>query len=714
MIMYHRLYLAYLISSRSINMAALILCNQHYHYKDKIMTVQLSNQLKLSSSAYLRQHADQPVYWQIWSKETLALAKQLNKPILLSIGYAACHWCHVMAHESFDNLDIAHYMNEHFINIKIDREERPDLDQIYMAALTAMGEQGGWPLTMFLTPEAEPFWGGTYFPPYSRYSRPGFFDVLRAIQQLYQQDQDKVNHNSHVITNHIQQHLAQKQTENPTELNVFLLHKNYAQHLSTVLDFQSGGLKGAPKFPNYPLMEILWLHHLNNHEQNAYNAVLLSLKNMLQGGIYDHLGGGLCRYSVDDQWLVPHFEKMLYDNSQLIKLASFAYARSHDQLLRVRIEETIAWLQRELQLPQGGYASSLDADSENIEGKYYVWTTQEIEEILGDQSEYFSNVYNVTPQGNWERKNILNRLHSSVTIPDEQLISQCKKHLFAARQKRTAPARDGKLLIDWNGQLIVALINAGRVFGQPEWIMLAQSTYDIIMRSLDEQPLAHCLANYSPTISALSSDYAAMIHAAISLYAYNGDKTYIEDAHRLVNELNENHKDKNGDYRFTALNQDDVIIHIHADQDDATPSATAQIIEALSRFAIIDQNFELQQQIEALCQRALTRIQSLAYGQAGILNAALIAKSAMVLHIFTDSIDHPMVKTANHMLDIRRTDIIQIINNAEIHKTHIPHIGTQNITQTSAYLCIGNQCLPPVYSSDDLERLLKENASLDS
>lgn len=676
------------------------------------MTVQLSNQLKLSSSAYLRQHADQPVHWQTWSKETLELAKQLNRPILLSIGYAACHWCHVMAHESFDNDKIANYMNEHFINIKIDREERPDLDQIYMAALTAMGEQGGWPLTMFLTPDAEPFWGGTYFPPHTRYNRPGFDDVLRGINQLFHQNKDKVNHNSRVITEHIQQRLAQNLNNDSAPQNPFLLHEIYAQRLSSMLDPHYGGIKGAPKFPSSPLMEIFWLQHLNNNNQAAYDAFLLSLKNMVQGGIYDHVGGGLCRYSVDDHWLVPHFEKMLYDNSQLIKHGSFAYAKAQNQLLRTRIEEVIDWLQRELQLPQGGFASSLDADSEGVEGKYYVWDRSEIDAILGDDSQIFCEAYNVTMQGNWEGSNILNRLHSSLADPEQKLIEACKSKLLAVRQKRITPARDDKLLVDWNGQLIVALLNAGRVFDRADWIKLAKQTYAKINISLDRKNLCHCLSDYVPSVRALSSDYAAMINAAVSLYGYTSDQNYLADARLWLSELNKQHRDENGDYRLTALNQDDVLIHIHADQDDATPSATAQLIEALSRLALVDQDIELQQQIEALSQRALTRIQALAYGQAGVLNAALISQSAMILHIFADSMEHSLIKIANQMIDMRRTDVIKVIANDEMCETEIPHLGKQNISRASAYLCIGNRCLAPVHTSDDLEKLLKENASL--
>lgn len=676
------------------------------------MKVQLSNQLKLSSSAYLRQHADQPVHWQIWSKETLDLAKQLNRPILLSIGYAACHWCHVMAHESFDDELIAQYMNEHFINIKIDREERPDLDQIYMAALTAMGEQGGWPLTMFLTPDAQPFWGGTYFPPYARFNRPGFNDILHSIKQLYHQNKAKVNHNSLVISRHIQQRLAQHIDAQTQEFSSVKLHHSYAQRLNGILDLEFGGIKGAPKFPNAPLMEIFWLQYLNYNDRSAYNAFSLCLHNMLQGGIYDHLGGGLCRYSVDEQWLVPHFEKMLYDNSQLIKHCAFIYAHSQDELLRKRIEETVNWLQRDLQLSNGGFASSLDADSEGIEGKYYIWNRSEIDDILGGDSQLFCETYSITAKGNWENSNILNRLHSSKTKPDERFVQRCKKLLFEARRLRIPPARDDKLVVEWNGQLIVALVNAGRVFDRPDWIELARKTYATIMSSLDKQALAHCLYNYSATVPALSSDYAAMIKASLTLYGYDGDENYLSDARRLNKELNKNHRDQTGDYRLTALNRDDVIIHIHADQDDAIPSATAQLIEALTHLALVDQDDDLHHQVETISQRALYRIQALSYGQAGILNATLISQSAMILHIFADNLNHPMIKIANQMIDMRRIDVIKIIDYDKISSTTIPYIGTENINQPSAYLCIGKQCLPPVHSANALSKLLIENIPL--
>ncbi|MGU3574027.1 thioredoxin domain-containing protein [Brucellaceae bacterium C25G] len=676
------------------------------------MAVQLSNQLKLSSSAYLRQHAEQPVHWQMWSKQTLQLAKDLNRPILVSIGYAACHWCHVMAHESFDDYDIANFMNENFINIKIDREERPDLDQIYMAALTAMGEQGGWPLTMFLTPDAEPFWGGTYFPPHARNRQAGFDDILSGIIDLFHHNKNKVVHNSRVITQHIQLRLAQNVSNNIPSHSPHNLHSQYVKRLSSILDPIYGGVQGAPKFPSSPLMEVMWLSFLNNRDQEACDAFMLSLRSMLQGGIYDHIGGGLCRYSVDDHWLVPHFEKMLYDNSQLIKHGSFAYAQTHEQLLRVRIEETIEWLQRELQLPLGGFASSLDADSEGVEGKYYIWQRYEIDDVLGGNSNSFCDAYDVSAEGNWEGSNILNRLHSSVNSPDEKLLEVCKKQLMQKRETRIAPARDDKLLVDWNAQLIVSLINAGRVFGRNDWIELAKVTYATIRNRLDDLRLCHCLSDYRPTVKALSSDYASMINAALSLYGYGGNKTYLSDAQHWLHELNEHHRDTNGDYRLTALDQDDVIIHIHADQDDATPSATAQLIEALSRLSLIDQNIKLQNETEAVSQRALTRIQTLNYGQAGILNASVISKSAMILHIFADSINHPMIKMANQIIDMRRTDVIKIINMTEMSETNIPYIGIQNIGQASAYLCLDNRCLAPVYSADDLEKLLKENAPL--
>ncbi len=338
------------------------------------------NLLANESSPYLRQHADNPVHWRPWGAEALAEARATGKPILLSVGYAACHWCHVMAHESFENDAIAAVMNELFVNVKVDREERPDIDHIYMAALQAMGEQGGWPMTMFLDPEGRPFWGGTYFPPERRYGRPGFPEIMRAISNAWHTEPDKLLQNGAALQNHLQ---ALSQPGSAQSMPAPADVANFAQNLLTLHDETNGGIRGAPKFPNAPLTEV-WLRAARGDAgSRSGKAFLHTIERISEGGIYDHLGGGLSRYSVDDRWLVPHFEKMLYDNAHYLRALVWAFKLDPKPLFRRRIEETIRWAVREMQMPGGAFASSLDADSEGEEGRFYVWSEAEIDRLLG-------------------------------------------------------------------------------------------------------------------------------------------------------------------------------------------------------------------------------------------------------------------------------------------------------------------------------------------
>ena len=364
------------------------------------------NRLGEAISPYLLQHSENPVHWQPWDETALAEARACDKPILLSVGYAACHWCHVMAHESFENPAIAALMNEHFINIKVDREERPDLDQLYQHALALLGQHGGWPLTMFLTPVGEPFWGGTYFPPESRYGRPGFPEVLETVARIWRDDRDRVTSNTTALKDALARLATPARSQDLSPAFV----TETAQRLIQAFDTIHGGFAGAPKFPQAPVLRLLWRQGLVRGDQAIRQAVLHTLANICQGGIYDHLGGGFARYSVDALWLVPHFEKMLYDNAQLIALLSDAWADTHDPLFAARVVETVGWLEREM-LVEDAFASSLDADSEGEEGKFYVWDAAEIDRLLGRDAPAFRLAYGVTDTGNWEGKSILNRLH---------------------------------------------------------------------------------------------------------------------------------------------------------------------------------------------------------------------------------------------------------------------------------------------------------------
>ncbi|GAB1580241.1 thioredoxin domain-containing protein [Phyllobacterium phragmitis] len=671
------------------------------------MPILAENRLSDQPSAYLRQHADNPVHWQPWGREALDEARRTGRPILLSVGYAACHWCHVMAHECFEDREVARVMNDLFVNVKVDREERPDIDQIYMAALTAIGEQGGWPLTMFLTPEGQPFWGGTYFPKHARYGRPGFIDVLHAIHRTWIADKESINHNVAALSSHIAQRLAATASPSPLDR---ALSDRFADQVHSMMDLQHGGIRGAPKFPNAPFMDALWLSWLRNGNVAHRDAFLLSLEIMLQGGIYDHLGGGLARYSVDDRWLVPHFEKMLYDNAQMLRHASWAYAETGHPLFRTRIEETIAWLQREMHLPNGTFASSLDADSEGEEGKFYLWTAEEIDAVLPDAS-LFKTRYDVAPEGNWEGKTILNRLRSRQpdSAEEETALKAGREKLLAIREKRVRPGRDDKALTDWNGLLIRALAEAARVFEREDWADIAKQAYRSISESMREGRPPHSVMDGAKLFPALSTDYAAMINAALSLYQIDGDKTYIEDAQHFLAQLDDWHLAEDGGYSLSASDADDLILRIRGDQDEAVPSATSQIIEALTRLGIAAGEQQLQERAVAVAEHAIGRIRNLAYGQAGIINAASLVMDPWKLVIVAPDRNHLLVAEANRIPDPRRVDVVMPVGN-DPAEAGLPQDILPDMTKPAAYLCRGLVCLPPVETAEELHALLVEKS----
>lgn len=661
-----------------------------------------ANLLGKESSPYLRQHADNPVHWRPWGKDALDEAISTSKPILLSVGYAACHWCHVMAHECFEDSEVADLMNELYVNVKVDREERPDIDQIYMAALAAMGEQGGWPLTMFLTPEGKPFWGGTYFPKYSHYGRPGFVDVLRSIDGAWQNDRPRINQNVIALTQHISARLDAK-TER-TELDPALFDQ-FASNIHGAMDPVKGGLTGAPKFPSAPFMDTIWLSWLRNGETSHRDVFLKSLQTMLQGGIYDHLGGGLSRYSVDDDWLVPHFEKMLYDNAQFIRHATYAYSQANNFLFRMRIEETVSWLQREM-IVDDRFASSLDADSEGEEGRFYIWQSADIPETV--EFKQFREVYDVTENGNWEGKNILNRLQSIALLDDssEEALGVLRKKLFDTRGSRIHPGRDDKALTDWNGLTIRALAEAGRAFDNSKWVDLAAIAYRSVSESMIDGRLPHSVLSESSLFPGLSSDYAAMMNAAISLHQATQNDDYIKDASHWMAMLDNWHQTEDGDYSLSAKDSTDTIIRVRGDQDEAIPSATSQIIEAMARLALVTSDEELRQRTNSVAENALGRVLQQRYGQAGILNSASLLLDQIKLVIVTPDRDHPLMRVADHNADPRRVDLwVEYNNDRKIEL--VPGGGEVTIKKPAAFLCRGFLCLPPVETEAELEALLR-------
>lgn len=670
------------------------------------MTLPAQNLLAEEASPYLQQHSGNPVHWRAWSPASLAEAKALERPILLSVGYAACHWCHVMAHESFENDAVAAVMNRLFVNIKVDREERPDIDQIYMAALSAMGEQGGWPLTMFLTPDGKPFWGGTYFPREARFGRPGFIQVMEAVDKAWREKQQSLHQSADGLINHVEARLAGTHAKATLDLDTL---RQLANGIDGMIDRDLGGLRGAPKFPNAPFMQTLWLSWLRDGSTSHRDAVLLSLEKMLAGGIYDHIGGGLSRYSTDAEWLVPHFEKMLYDNAQLIRLCNWAYAASGNNLFRIRIEETIDWLLREMRVEGGALAASLDADSDGEEGLFYTWSKNEIEAVLGDESALFFKHFTLSGPHGWEGKPIVHQSEAQQTqsVADRDQLNPLKAKLLAAREHRVRPGRDGKALTDWNGLMIAALAEAGRSLGRTDWIEAAEKAFAHIAEASQDGRLPHSILGAKKLFPALSSDYAAMTNAAIALFEATGDWSYVERARRFIEQLDHWHQDsdKTG-YYLTASDSTDVPIRIRGDVDEAITSASGQIIEALVRLASVTGDLDLQEKTWKVAEHAAGRAAHQAYGQAGIVNACALAIEPLKLVLIDNLADPGLVPVANRSPDPRRVDIVLAIG-SEANRPTLPDGVLPPTDRAGAWLCTGQVCLPVVTDAEELERLLR-------
>jgi uncharacterized protein YyaL (SSP411 family) len=654
------------------------------------------NNLGAETSPYLLQHKDNPVHWQAWGPAALAAAKTADKPILLSIGYAACHWCHVMAHESFENPEIAAVMNQLFINIKVDREERPDIDGIYMHALHMMGEQGGWPLTMFLTPDGEPFWGGTYFPPTARYGRPGFPDLLRGVAEAYRDKRDQIDKN----INALRQGLSQLGNAKPGSAITLELIDRIATQLTGEIDSVNGGIGSAPKFPQCPVLELLWrAGHRGNDA--AKNAVLLTLDHIAQGGIYDHVGGGFSRYSVDARWLAPHFEKMLYDNALLIDLYTAAWQETKNPLYAERVAETIIWLDREMRLPEGGIASSLDADSEHVEGKFYVWSAAEIDAALGDRSYRFKDYYDVSHSGNWEEHNILNRLgrieRASDAIETELMADRAT--LLVERASRIRPGIDDKVLADWNGLAIAALANAATVFDKPEWLTLATNAFNFVVTAMsDGEGRLHHSWRGRAQHHAILDDYANMSRAALALYEATGDTSYLDRAKRWVAVAAKYHADPRGGFFFTASDAEALITRAKNALDQPNPSGNGTLAAALTRLYYLTGDDDYRQAAQATLDAFAGDVRNNLFSHGTLLNAAELLQKGLQIVVIGAS-DAPDTKALRHV--INRMDLPNKIVTLLDPGTALPpsHPAAGKTAQGNAatvYICEGPRCSLPI------------------
>ena len=655
------------------------------------------NRLGREMSPYLLQHKDNPVHWRPWGEPALAEAKASGKPILLSVGYAACHWCHVMAHESFEDEATAAVMNDLFVNIKVDREERPDIDAIYMGALHALGEQGGWPLTMFLTSEAEPFWGGTYFPKEERFGRPPFVRVLNEIARIYRDEKDKVRQNAEVLKDRLAPRRDGAGAEPPSEARL----ADLALRLMQAVDPVHGGIRGAPKFPQPQFFGFLWRAGLRYGLSPPREAVDLTLTAIAQGGIYDHLGGGFARYSVDERWLVPHFEKMLYDNAQLIDMMTEVWREQKSPLYATRIAETVEWLLREMP-SEAAFASSLDADSEGEEGKFYVWSLAEIEEVLGaDDAKLFAEIYGVTAQGNFEGHNILNRL-GAVALRDaetENRLAEMREKLLARRATRVRPGFDDKVLADWNGLMIAALANAADAFDRADWLEAAERAFQFVCtRMTSNGRLLHAYRGGEAKAPATANDYANMIGAALALAKVTGKRSYVERAREWVEVLDRHYWAQDlGGYYFAADDTADLIVRPFSGQDDATPNANGVMVSNLMALYLWTGEERYRERAEAILRGFAAAMSENVFAHAGLLVATLDSYApALIVLIVPEGADAKALRRALAGVSLPGAVVQEVRAGEQLPVSSPAHGKTAIEGKPTAYVCIGPQCSLPV------------------
>jgi uncharacterized protein YyaL (SSP411 family) len=677
-----------------------------------------ANRLGRETSPYLLQHQDNPVHWWAWGPEALAEAKRTGKPILLSVGYAACHWCHVMAHESFEDNETARVMNDLFVNIKVDREERPDVDAIYMAALHELGEQGGWPLTMFLTSDAEPFWGGTYFPREARYGRPAFVQVLKEIARVYREEQGKVRQNADALKERLTPKLDGAAETGPGAIPGDAALADLTRRLLQLVDPTHGGIRGAPKFPQTQFFNFLWRAGLRYGLRNPLEAVELTLTHIAQGGIYDHLGGGFARYSVDERWLVPHFEKMLYDNALLLELMTEVWRETKSPLLAMRVRETVDWLLREMVTEEGGFASSLDADSEGEEGKFYVWSLPEIEEVLGaEDANAFAEVYDVTAEGNFEGHNILNRINSLEPRDEaaDARLTLMREKLLARRASRIRPGFDDKVLADWNGLAIAALAKAADAFDRPDWLAAAERAFDFVStRMISGVRLLHSYRAGEAKAPATATDYANMIKAALALAGVTGNVDYLNRARAWTQVLDHHYwAEGHGGYYLAADDTGDLIVRTINALDDATPNANGIMVSNLMALFSRTGEGRYRDRAEAILRGFSGDVSRNVFAHTGLLTGALdLLAPAHIVIVVPEGGDARALRRV--LADVSLPGaVVQEVREGDSGPSAIAasspaHGKTALHGKPTAYVCIGPQCSMPATDPAALVETVKE------
>lgn len=686
------------------------------------------NRLINETSPYLLQHAYNPVDWHAWGDEALQKAKELDKPILVSIGYSACHWCHVMEKESFENAEVAEIMNEYFINIKIDREERPDLDAIYMDAVQAISGSGGWPLNVFLTPDKKPFYGGTYFPPVNAFSRSSWKDVLHGVAQAWKDRKHEIESQAENLIDYLHKTNDQAKPKNilPDHTGE-LFNKEQCDtifnHIMTAADKEWGGFGKAPKFPQTFSIQYLLQYYYYTKNDVALEQAVLSIDKMLQGGIYDHLAGGLARYSTDPEWLAPHFEKMLYDNALLINVLCDAYQITKKEKYKEAIKKTISFVQEELMNTEGGFFSALDADSEGEEGKYYVWQKHEIDNILGDKAELFCKYFDVSEEGNWEHKNILRTLVAADEfIQEHDLdstsfyndIENCRLLLLQARSKRVKPGLDDKIILSWNALMLQALCKAAAALQEKVYYEMAENNYAFIVKYFKKNngsvEMFHTYKNGTAKYPAFLDDYAYFIQSCIELYAITFNPTYMHTAHEYCKYVMDYFVDKEQSFfYFTHVQQTDIIIRKKEIYDGAMPSANAIMAKNIRLLSLVYNKTEWARQVELMVATLKEMV---------VKYPTSFANWAMLMLGQVAGINEITVSGGPETVDICK-NIQQLYMPNRLLVPVISGISSFPISDekfskslTLIYLCKNQACLEPVTSVRDLMKMIEKTDHL--
>jgi hypothetical protein len=685
-----------------------------------------TNRLINETSPYLLQHAHNPVDWYPWCKEAFEEAEKQDKPVLLSIGYSACHWCHVMERESFENVNIAKLMNDNFICVKVDREERPDLDHIYMNAVQLMTRHGGWPMTVFLFPDGRPFFGGTYFPPQDRYNMPGFPKVLTAIANAYQNpsERSRLDQAGTEVLEEIESMNNFVPTDSP--LSIEILRKAY-HNLATNFDSRNGGFGRAPKFPQPMNLSFLLKIFARSKEQKTLEMVELTLDKMARGGIYDHLAGGFARYSTDEKWLVPHFEKMLYDNALLSQVYLHAYQVTQNQYYKQITEEILDWVVAEMTDPKGGFYSTLDADSEGEEGKFYVWEKEEIEKILGNDAKQFIEYYGVTKHGNFEERNILfidfpvkemeERVSKLCSIKVEDLresLDSSRKRLREIRAKRVWPGLDDKILTAWTAMMLKSFAEASQILKRDDYKTVAIKAADFLLtyNSINGR-LLRSYKNDQARFNAYQEDYAYFIDALISLYEATFQTKWLIEARRLTDiMIDQFWDDEEGGFFFTSKDHEELITRSKEFTDNATPSGNSVAVDSLLKLQHIfnDERYgKIAERVLNLLGKAVERFPGGFGHMLGALDFHLSQAKEIVVVGEIEANDTKALVDAiyqNHLPN----KIVLVVDPSDNESVKLfPLVANRSMIngKATAYVCENFTCKEPVTKADELIKQLK-------